>query len=333
MFKPIAIFFVVAVVVLFWWRASLYDQPHIAVHDDLGVRGSVSGVLPPSGYQPGHLLRDTLKNDKQHTPPYMEIGRYAYRQFLSAPRDERHRVRRNIESSVQPASAWVAGLDTEQLDFLCIGESHQENYRRYLARHFFPNYRLDILFLEARLLPTKIMGVRADVGEEDVALLNADIADIIRAARQKNPAVRIVGIEESSGQLSDRKDVRSGSRDQSMFDNLTENYQPGHRSAALLGALHCTRRSNWLYARLERGKAGAQYKTLLSMRLMSERKDLLSREFSRFLGLIGYVAGDYALIETDGLDPAIHEWFLDLTQNFASYSAFILFRDTQSDDG
>lgn len=333
MFRPILIFVLVSAAALFWWRASLYDRPHISNMDDLGVRGTVSGALPPSGYQPGHLLRDTLKNDKQHTPPYMDIGRYAYRQYLSAPRRERERVRRNLQRTVQPASQWLAWLDAEQFDFLCIGESHQENYRRYLSRHFFPNYGLDILFLEARLLPAKVMGVRAEIGEEDVALLNADIADIIRAVRARNPDVRIVGVEESSGQLSDRKGVRTGSRDQSLFDNVAENYERGRRSAALLGALHCTERWNWLYARLQRSQTDTQFSTLLNMRLMSESKDLLSREFSRFLSLIGYPDGDYAIVETDRLDNSIHDWFLELTKHFASYSALILFRDQRPTDG
>ena len=327
MAKPIVIFAVMFAIAVLWWRSALFEHPHISPSDHHGVRGSVSGVLPPSGYLPGHLLRDTLKNDGQHAPPYMDIGRYAYRQYLAAPKEHRQRVRRNLQSIVLPAAQWITSIEAQRLDFLCIGESHQDNYRQYLASQFFANYPLDILFLEARLLPAKFMLMRTDVGERDVALLNADIAAIIRAAETLNPAIEIIGIEESSGQLSDRRDAGAGSRDQSLLDNLTANYQAGRRSAALLGALHCTERWNWLFARLERSKAATDIESALNMRLMSERKDLLSREFSRFLSLLGYPPDDYAIVNTDVIDDAVHDWFLQLTQNFASYRAIILFRD------
>ncbi len=327
MFNKVLIFAAVLVAVMLWWRSSLYDKPHIDIGENHGVRGAVLGALPPSGFRPGHVLRDTVKNDAQTSPPYMDFGRYAHRQFLASSAADRLRVLDSLRQRLIPVSDWIRTTSSRHLSFLCVGESHQDTYRHFLAEHFFTDYELDVLYLETRLLNARLMEVRADVGEQQVDLLNANIAEILRVAQATNPDVVFVGIEESGGQLRARRDEGGGSRDQSLFDNIVAGYNPGQRTAALLGALHCTRRQNWLFSRLERSRDQHAFDSLLSMRLMSERKDLLSREFARFLDLLGYPGIDYVITDSASMDAALHGWFLDLTRNFERYDAVILFRD------
>ena len=327
MYRVFFIFVSVLILSMLGLRAVMFSKPVVVLSDQMGRLhgGQTRSRLPPSGYRPGHLLRDTLKNDHLHTPPYMAIGRFAYRQFLSSPQSERDRVRANLDRIIQPLDVWMAWLDSTDVDFVCIGESHQENYRRFLAQEFFPAYRLDVLFLEARHLPARVMKVRADVGEEHVDLLGADIANIIRAARSRNPETTFIGIEESRRQRSRRQQESVGSRDQSIYENIIEHYVAGQRTAALLGALHCNDRWNWLYTRLDRPGSPLERAKLLNLRLLSDQKDLLSREFTRFTRLVGYPSSNFVIIDTHTIDPLLHQWFLNLTDNLTKYQSVIIF--------
>lgn len=288
--------------------------------------------LPPSGYRPGHLLHDTLKNDMLKTPPYMDIGRYAYREFVAAPKAQRSAVLGTLRNVIRPLDEWIAGLDAADIDLLCIGESHQDNYRRFLGERFFPRYRLDILFLEARELPARLMGLRTDIGEQEVELLNADIARIIRAVQARNPAIAIFGIEESRSQQSHRKRVGYGSRDNSIVENVIANYRSGERTAVLLGALHCTQDRTWLYAQLKRrDDRELRDASMRSLRVMSRRKDLMTREFVRFLQSVGFDYEDYVITDTAALPPVVHDWFLNLSHGLTRYETVIVF-DEEADN-
>jgi hypothetical protein len=257
----------------------------------------------------------------------MDIGRYAYRRFVIAPRAERTAVLAALRELIQPLDGWMAELHRAGFGFLCIGESHQDNYRRFLGEEFFPRYQLDTLFIEARELPARLIGLRTDIGEEEVDLLDADIARIIRAVQAQNGGVAIYGIEESREQLSDRRRGGHGSRDSSILENVKANYRPGRRTAALLGALHCTQDRNWLYAQLRRPESGLEDVTMRSLRVMSRRKDLTTREFVRFLQLLGFDYQNYVITDTAALPTAVHDWFLDLSRSLTRYESVIVFDD------
>lgn len=308
-------------------RVHMYGIPVIRLVDSPiseGLNESIRG-LPASGFQPGHLLRDTLKNDEQQGAPFTDIGRFAYRQFSSSPVVLRSEVVSNLDGLIATLPDWFTWLNHAEVDFLCVGESHQDNYRRFLARSFFREYPVDVLFLEAKGLPTTMMKLRSAVGEKEIDLLNADIAEVIRATKASNPDSRIIGIEESSRQESERLNYGSGGRDGSIYVNIVQHYQPGATHAALLGALHCNDHWDWLYTRLERSGSALEHANLLNIRVMSRNKDLLSREFSRFLKLVGYSHDNYVITKTDMLHPKLHEWFLDLSDNFTKYEAVVVF--------
>ena len=93
--------------------------------------------LPLSGFEPGHVLFDTLKDEKLQHPPYIAIGICACRRFLTLPRRGREAVRAGVEASVWPVERWIAALAARPPGFLCIGESHQDSYRDFLPRRFF----------------------------------------------------------------------------------------------------------------------------------------------------------------------------------------------------
>ena len=328
MLRTAAVAVVLLLAVLLVLRERLHDRSTTVLRDipdelDRSARSRFS--LPPSGFEPGHLRFDTLRNEKLQHPPYIALGIYAYRRFLLLPRDEREAVRAGIEASVWTVERWLGALAARPPGFLCIGESHQDSYRDFMARRFFPSYPVDVLYLEAVGGAVPWLELRSDLGEDDVDLLRANIAEVIRAAAERNPALEIRGIEETSSQRRTRRAAGSGARDDSIFRNVAASYVPGKRHAAILGALHCTNGQGWLFSQL--GKEGSPLAgdERLNLAVMSVHKDLLTREFVRFLRALGLPGDDLVLVDTAALDARVHGWFLDLTRRFLDYRTVVLF--------
>ena len=309
-------------------RERLHDRSPTVLRDipeEIDRSARYRFNLPPSGFEPGHLLFDTLKNEKLQHPPYIALGIYAYRRFLTLPGPERDAVRAGVEASVWTVERWLDTLEAHPPEFLCIGESHQDSYREFLARRFFSAYSVDRLYLEATDGTVPWLELRSDLGERDVDLLRADIAEVIRAALERNPEVEIHGAEETASQRRARRAAGAGARDDSIYRNVVASYVRGQRHAAILGALHCTNGQGWLFSQL--GKEGSPLAgdERLNLAVMSVHKDLLTREFVRFLRFLGLASDDLVLVDTTALDARVHGWFLDLTRRFLDYRTVVLF--------
>ena len=108
--------------------------------------------MPPSGFEPGHHLFETLKNEGCQHPPYIPFGIYAYRRFLVLPNHERKAIGAGTGASIWPFEHWSDALAVRLPGFRCIGGSHQNSYRDFLARRFFTSYPVDLLSLDAGAL-------------------------------------------------------------------------------------------------------------------------------------------------------------------------------------
>ena len=328
MMRNAAIAVAVLLAVLLIVRERLHDRSPAVLRDipdevDRSARDRFN--LPPSGFEPGHRLFDTLKNEKLQSPPHIPLGIYAYRRYLVLPRREREAIRAGIEASVWTVERWLDALAARPPGFLCIGESHQDSYREFLARRFFSSFPIDVLYLEAREGAVPWLALRSDLGERDVDLLRADIAEVIRSAVERNPEVEIRGAEETSSQRRARRAAGAGTRDDSIYRNVAASYVPGRRHAAILGALHCTNGPGWLFSQLGRDDSPLAGDVRLNLAVMSVDKDLLTREFVRFLRSLGLADDDLVLVDTAALDARVHGWFLDLTRRFLDYRTVVLF--------
>ena len=328
MMRTVAIAVVLFLAVLLIVRERLHDRSPTVLRDTAGEIDRSARYrfhLPPSGFEPGHLRFDTLKNEKLQHPPYIALGIHAYRRYLTLPKHERDAIRSGIEASVWTVEHWLGALEARPPGFLCVGESHQDSYRDFLARRLFSAYTVDLLFLEAAGSSVPWLELRSDLGERDIDLLRADIAEVIRAAIQRNPEVEIRGIEETASQRRTRRAAGAGARDDSIYRNVAASYVPGKRHAAILGALHCTSGQGWLFS--QRGKVGSPLAgdDMLNLAVMSVHKDLLTREFVRFLRSLGLARDDLVLADTAALDTRVHDWFLGLTRRFLDYRTVVLF--------
>ena len=68
----------------------------------------------------------------------------------------------------------------------------------------------------------------------------------------------------------------------------------------------------------------------LNLAVMSVHKDLLTREFVRFLRSLDLAGDDLVLVDTATLDARVHHWFLDLTRRFLDYRTVVLFTGRKS---
>ena len=103
--------------------------------------------------------------------------------------------------------------------------------------------------LEATPKALRRLTKRMQAGRTYFPLLGADIMNVLRTVRARNPNVQIFGIEETDGQQKEQNS-HSGSRAQSIAQNFWSRYRPGRRHLILFGALHCTNEPNWLSKRL-----------------------------------------------------------------------------------
>ena len=147
MMRTAAVAVVLLLAVLLVVRERLHDRSPSVLRNTTGESDRSPRDrpgLPPSGFKPGHLLFDTLKNEKLQHPPHLALGTYAYRRFLILPKRERDAVRAGIAASVWTVERWLEALAARPPGFLCIGESHQDSYRDFLAHRFFTSYPVDV---------------------------------------------------------------------------------------------------------------------------------------------------------------------------------------------
>jgi hypothetical protein len=80
---------------------------------------------------------------------------------------------------------------------MCIGELHEESTRNFIVEEFFAKFSVDVLLLEATPKELKRLIKRMNAGRTYFPLLAADIMNILRAVRVRNPDVKIFSIEET----------------------------------------------------------------------------------------------------------------------------------------
>ncbi|MGI9301806.1 MAG: hypothetical protein ACR2RB_03730 [Gammaproteobacteria bacterium] len=260
-------------------------------------------------------------------PTYPSVGANALEAFTKLPDAERHAVRENLESNLLTFDEWLEQIRQVDYQIVCLGEDHEEATRRFLARKFFPEIETDVLLLEAT--PTEMVAINKGLHRDKsrIALLDADIAGVIRSAREANPAVILGGIEETRRQQSARYDQEGdASRDDSIVANFRSAFEPNHRHIILFGALHCSNRPDWLFERVRALTPATADKTL-NVRVMGDHQDGLLESFVLFLEGAGIERTDFVIDDTRALHPRIFEWFsLMRPQTLDRYQTLVVFR-------
>ena len=279
-----------------------------------------------------HLTRPAASwpppDERIQFPEHHQWAERALTQVAALTPEERTALVSEIERVIQPFSQWLAALNRRSVAVLCIGENHEPYLRRFLADRLFSTLKADVLLLEATGRDAGRLRSRVASGEEEVMLLDADIARLLRHALAANPELVIEGIEERPEQRSARLERGEGSRERSIETNFRTRYQPGRRHVVLYGAFHCSHRGGWLFRRLrEQPLPDTPPDALLNLRVAWEHVEAPFEAFTYFLDEIGLPAGDFVITDPESLPAQIDDWFPFLSANeLHAFGAVAVFR-------
>ncbi|NQV44225.1 MAG: hypothetical protein HQ501_04940 [Rhodospirillales bacterium] len=270
----------------------------------------------------------------QH-PNYHYLASDALKAFKQMPASEQEAIKSSLAEIHKPADVWIAEINETDIRFLCVGENHTNATRAFLARVFFSNFDIDTLLLEAR--PEEISKIlrHTDNGSRSVALLDADISAIVRQVKQRNPGIRIKGIEETLRQRTNRAGKPGTAREDSILANLIQQYSPDEgRYVVLFGARHCGAIAHWLYPMTMDALPELNGDDAMSIRVISEHQEGPLEAFIYFLDTIGMPPGSFALINSETLHPWVRETFLLLWAQMVNlYDGIVVIRTEKKHPG
>ena len=261
----------------------------------------------------------------QH-PIHHAEARRAIELFSQLPPAEQTAIKASLESNLVSLDQWVTQHARSNCQILCIGELHEEATRDFLAEQFFAKIRADTLLLEAT--PEELQRVikRMEAGRDYYPLLHADIMRPLRAAIERNPDIRIRGIEETDVQQKDSRGP-SNARDRHIARNFWASYQPGKRNIILFGALHCTNESSWLFQNLYTQASPPLKDRMLNIAVLGEHQNGTPEAFVYFLDEVGIQKNHFVVSGSRLLHPRLHEAFQLLKRQFLDkYRSVIVFR-------
>jgi hypothetical protein len=256
---------------------------------------------------------------------YEMLAHQAVGKFSDLAPEEQRAMRASLALSLIPVDDWIERVGEADLQFLCLGERHLDETRRFLADRIFSKLRAELLLLEVSEQGLRDIGKQLDSGRTRITLLDADIASIIRAARRRNGAVLIAGIDESRAQWARRHGSGAGSREKSIVQNYRRHARPDGLHVALFGALHCSDQPNWLFDTLRYSGLGLSPQRLANVNVLGDHEDGSVEAFVYFLRKIGLSVGDFAIAETRTLHPLVYQWFSPLTRTFGYYRSVIVY--------
>ena len=286
-------------------------QAHI-IYDDF--------TQPAPGWPP--------PDERVQFPDHHPWAKRALARVEALPPKERAELISEIERAIQPFPKWLAALNRWSVAVLCIGENHEPYLRRFLADRLFATLKADVLLLETTSGEAGQIRARVESGAEQVMLLGADIARLLRNALEANPPLVIDGIEERPEQHSARRQHGTGSRESSIEANFRARYRPGRRHVVLYGAFHCSHRGGWLFQRLRnRPLPDTPADSLVNLRVAWEHVEAPFEAFVYFLDELGFPPGDFVIPDPEALPPEVHDWFPFLSANeLGAFGAVAVFR-------
>ena len=257
----------------------------------------------------------------QH-PFYNEKAAKALQRFSRLPEPEKAAIKNNLKFNLISMEQWLTQLGQSDYQVICMGELHEESTRNFLAEEFFAKFSTDVLLLEATPKNLKRLIKRMDAGRDYFPLLNADIMKILRTVKNRNPAIKICGIEETEAQQKG-----SNSRDQSIAYNFWGRFHPGRLHIILFGALHCTNEPNWLFKNLCNQASLSLKEQMLNVQILGEHQNGPVEAFVYFLDEIGIEKKHFVIPNTNSLHPRIYELFQMLNrQTLQKYHSLVVFR-------
>ncbi|MEH6442928.1 MAG: hypothetical protein V7784_03440 [Oceanospirillaceae bacterium] len=265
----------------------------------------------------------------QH-PNYHSIATRALAKFESLPALDKNNLVANLKSNISPLQQWLDSLVRFENLTLCLGESHREITRDFLASQIFKDFSFNVLFLETSEQKLEKINQRLASTTDYFPLLNADILQILRTVQHKNPAIDIYAIDAQS-RANDRQSAKSQAtiktREEQIYSNFKRYHTQNTRSIILFGAVHCSFSDTWLYGKLISRLEKKKPQQLLNTRVFSEHEDGPIEAFVYFLDQLAPISGHFVINNTKLFSELINQWF-PLTQQvtFKPFQSIVIYR-------
>ena len=294
----------------------------------------VMGISVYQWYQKQYPTRpETLINTQpiQH-PNYHPLAQSALVKFQNLTPEKKSRLIDNLQSNILPLNSWLNTLNQNDNLLLCLGESHREITRQFIAEQIFKQFKFDALYLETNQRRFKEIQRRLKSSTQYFPMLEADILQLLRSAEQNNPLIKTYAIDvdreegENGKKLGAQQSIKTPREDQ-IVSNFKRTYTAQGRSAILFGALHCSASPTWFYGKLLNKLQINKPLTQINTRIFSEHEDGPIEAFIYFVDQILPSTEHFVINDTKAFAKSIDEWF-PLTQKvtFKPFESIIFYR-------
>jgi hypothetical protein len=222
-------------------------------------------------------------------------------------------------------SSWTESLEQESPSLICLGETHNAEFRKFYAENFFNSYTIDTLFLEAK--PDQVIDLLKSVkaGEPDVELLGADISAVLTAALNKNPKIKIYGVEPT---VEQKKEItfdqtKRLNREGFIAQNIMDKFITGEKHVMLYGANHCAINDLGLGGAIPAYRLLKNVLTEGSVRSVKTIFHTNSDYFSANMSLIGIEPETMVIKNANGIDPKAYKYVWKMKAILGNYQDVI----------
>lgn len=257
--------------------------------------------------------------DRNRVPSFDRWGSAAVDKFHALDEADRARILASIDKNVLTMDEWLRKLSQSRWEFLCLGERHYDEHRRFMAEEFFKRFPLDVLFLETEPDKLREMIAVSDTAGGMAYLLKAEISGVLNAVRLANPDVELIGAE---AEEDDRGGLR---RDSWIAKRIRERYVPRARNVALYGALHCTNGGSWYYNQLLESGGTLRPESMISVDILNAGS-AEALPMVLFLSELGITKSSFVIPDVKALEPEIYEWRLIFPSTYQDFDSAVTFR-------
>ena len=233
---------------------------------------------------------------------------------------------------------WVASINSEADQLLCLGETHRDAFREFVGEKLLPHLNVERLFLEVTQEQVGGFEKQFLAGETEITMLGASVFPVLQSAWKRERPVQVFGIEETKeqGKASRLANSELGrefySRDGFIAQNVLAHLKPKGLQVALYGALHCTKFDLGLGGKLPFMNQLAP--ELKKMNLPGKNVLLLRHDdggmLDLYLQMMGLGGKTFVIADTSKIKPSDYNKKWQLYETFSNYDTVIYFGEEKS---
>ncbi len=218
---------------------------------------------------------------------------------------------------------WGVLLNQCESYYICLGETHRQNFRDFIAQNIFNKIYFNQLFLETQDKDIDNILTEIENGSEFIDFLgHSDIASVIRSSISINPNLQIFGSEPSDQQQKIIYKNEQITRESFIAYNIAQN-STLPKVISLYGSLHCANFDMAL------GGSTPAYRHLVNNNLKPNMINVkiieagYSEHFSILLEIFKLNKNSFVIPDTNKISPKSYRYNQKLKTLFSNYKTII----------